>query len=274
MVKVVRFLTKIRIDTKNILAEKADVSHDTVAKVKKILKSNPDPQKLLELRQGKIKINNEYTKLVGKKSKSEFVPTCLFDESGNLIPDLSTIKSFTIRPLKDGKFRIEAVSVDNQRKVYETNNLIKVTEVKPLSTLSDEQPILTKPNPVPVRTITTSINSNTLETAETSTIIPSDNAQLHLLYEEYDFSTISNPLWEDLRTMFIQDVRKMNNYISLTMNDKCEFPKFCEKLRLELLNNWEKKNQPLGGSRKSPSKIIENLKKFKNLELQVNPYIR
>ena len=50
------------------------------------------------------------------------------------------------------------------------------------------------------------------------------------------------------------------------MNDKCEFPKFCEKLRLELLNNWEKKNQPLGGSRKSPSKIIENLKKFKNLD--------
>ena len=50
------------------------------------------------------------------------------------------------------------------------------------------------------------------------------------------------------------------------MDENCEFPKFCEKLRLELMKNWEEKNQPLGGSRKSESKIISDLRKFKDLD--------
>lgn len=296
---------KDKVDTKNILAKKANVSHDTLGKVKTILKGNPDSKTLTELRQGKLKINNVHSKLTGKKSKSEFVPTCLFDDSGNLIPDFSTIKSLTIIPSKDGKYRVEVVLTDNQRNLYETNNLIKVTEVKPLSTLSDDQPIPTEPNPVPVRTI------SPVESAEPSTITPSDNAHLHLLYEEYDFSTITNLLWEEIRAMYIKDVHRMfrtslpdseknieyngvddrhpsspcledvrtmfirsvrtgngrrKKYLSLTMDDKCEFPKFCEKLRLELLKNWEKKNQPLGGSRKSQSKIIKDMRKFKDLD--------
>jgi hypothetical protein len=91
-------------------------------------------------------------------------------------------------------------------------------------------------------------------------------------YEYYgiDGRYPSLPYLEDVRTRFIQSVRtgkgKKKKYLILTMDDKCEFPIFCEKLRLELLNNWEKKNQPLGGGRKTQSEIIENLKKFKDLD--------
>jgi hypothetical protein len=300
-----------RVDTKKILAERAGVSHDTLGKVKEILKQNPDTQTLTNLRQGKLKINSVHSKLTGKKTKSELIPTCLFDESGNLIPDFSTIKSLTIIPSKDGKYRVEVVLKDNQRNLYESNNLIKVTEVKPTSTPSDDQPIPTDPNPVPVvRTIYQSVD-NPFESSETTTLTSPDTNRLHILYEEYDFSTITNPLWEEIRAMYIKDVLRMfrtslpdygkefeyfgvddrhpsspfledvrtrfiqsvrtgngkkKKYLSLTMDDKCEFPKFCEKLRLELLNNWEKKNQPLGGGRKSQSDIIENLKKFKDLD--------
>lgn len=301
-----------RVDTKKILAERAGVSHDTLGKVKEIHKQNPDTQTLTDLRQGNLSINSVHSKLTGKKTKSELIPTCLFDESGNLIPDFSTIKTLTIIPSKDGKFRIEVLLTDNQRNLYETNNLIKVTEEKPTSTPSDDQPIPTEPTPVPVvRTISPSVN-NPVESPEPSTITSSDTNRLHILYEEYDFSTITNPLWEEIRAMYINDVLRMfrtslpdygknieyygvddrhpsspcladvrtrfiqsvraekgkrkKKYLSLTMDDKCEFPKFCERLRLELLNNWEKKNQPLGGGRKSQSEIIENLKKFKDLD--------
>ena len=92
-------------------------------------------------------------------------------------------------------------------------------------------------------------------------------------YEYYgvDGRHPSSPFLEDVRTRFIQSVRtekgkRKKKYLSLTMDDKCEFPKFCEKLRLELLDNWEKKNQPLGGSRKSQSKIIKDMRKFKDLD--------
>jgi hypothetical protein len=297
-----------RVDTKNILAEKADVSHDTLGKVKAILKSNPDTQTLSELRQGKLSINSVHSKLTGKKAKGEIIPTCLFDDSGNLIPDFSTIKRLTIIPSKEGKYRVEIVLSDNQRNFYETNNLINVTEEKPTSTPPDDQPIPTEPNPVP--TINLSVN-HSVESPEPSSITSSDTNRLHILYEEYDFSTITNPLWEEIRAMYIKDVLRMfrtslpdsgkdyeyygvddrhpsspyledvrtrfiqsvragkgkrKKYLSLTMDDKCEFPKFCEKLRLDLLHNWEKKNQPLGGGRKNQSDIIENLKKFKDLD--------
>lgn len=298
-----------KINTKKILSDKADVSSDTLSRVKNILSSNPDPETLAKLRQGELSINKEYTKKTGKKSKTEFVPTILFDESGNLIPDFSTIKSLTIVPSKNGKFRIEVSLKNNQKRCHETNNIIKVTEEKPLSSPNDDQPIPPSENPVTVNNITGTDTPS--EPTETFALTPSDSDRLHLLYEEYDFSTITNPLWEEIRAMYIKDILRMfrisipesektigyygvddrhpsspcledvrtrfiqrvratngkkKKYLSLEMDDSYEFPRFCENLRLELLNNWEKKNQPLGGSRKNQSRIIKDLKKFRDLD--------
>lgn len=299
-----------RIDTKKILSEKAGVSSDTLSRVKKIKDSNPDPETLTKLRSGELSVNKTYTQLTGKKSSVEPVSTVLFDESGKLIPDFSTIKNLTIIPSKDGGFRIEVTLNDKQKQYFETTNLIKVTEEKPLPNPSDDLLIPTPETPIPSEpdTIQESIPS---ESSEISTITPSDSTRLHILYEEYDFNTITNPLWEEIRTIYINDVRRMlktslpdcgkdyefygvddrhpsspyledvrtrfiqsvrtgkgrrKRYLSLEMDESFEFPRFCEKLRLELLHNWEKKNQPLGGSRKSQSTIIENLKKFKDLD--------
>jgi hypothetical protein len=298
-----------RVDTKKILAERAGVSHDTLGKVKEILKQNPDTQTLTNLRQGNLKINSVHSKLTGKKNP-EPIETNLFNDFGGFIPEISSLKSVKILPTPDGKFRIEVLTKENQKQFYETNNLIRVSEVKPTSTPSDDQAIPSEPTPVPVvRTISPLVN-NPVE-SEPSKITSSDTNRLHILYEEYDFSTITNPLWEEIRAMYINDVLRMfrtslpdsgkdyeyhgvddrhpsspyledvrtrfiqsvrtgnskrKKYLSLTMDDKCEFPIFCEKLRLELLNNWEKKNQPLGGGRKTQSEIIENLKKFKDLD--------
>lgn len=299
-----------RIDTKGILSKKAGASSDTLSRVKKILKSNPTPEILEKLRSGELSVNKTYTLQTGNKSKVESVSTILFDESGNLIPDFSTIKSLTITTSKDGGFRIEVTQNDKQKQYYETTSLVKVTEEKPLPNPSDDPVIPTPENPIPTESVSIQEN-NPVEHSEISTITPSDTDRLHILYEEYDFNTITNPLWEEIRTMYINDVRKMTRislpdcgkdyeyygvddrhpsspyleevrtrfiqsvrtgkgrrkrYLSLEMNESCEFPRFCEKLRLELLHNWEKKNQPLGGSRKSQSTIMENLKKFKDLD--------
>lgn len=294
-----------KINTKRILSEKADVSTDTLSRVKNILSNNPDPETLTKLRSGELSVNKVYTEKTGKKSKVEPVPTILFDESGNLIPDFTTIKSLTITPSKDGQFRIEVTLNNKQKQYYETTNLIRVTEEKPLSSPPDDFVVPTSENPIPTEPVTT----NSSESSDISNISPSDTERLHILYEEYDFSTITNLLWEEIRTMYINDVRRMlksslpdcgkdneyygvddrhpsspyledvrtrfiksvregkgrrKKYLVQNMDDSYEFPKFCEKLRLELLDNWEKKNQPLGGSRKNHQQIIENLIDFKN----------
>jgi len=296
---------KDKVDTKNILAKKADVSHDTLGKVKAILKSNPDTQTLTELRQGKLKINNVHSKLTGKKNP-EPIETCLFNDLGGFVPELSSLKSVKIIPTKDGKFRVEVVTKENQKQVYETSNQIQITEIKPESTPSDSLP------DVPAEKVDNSIQETVVETPEVkeeSTITPTtpDEKLLHITYQEYDFDTITNPLWEDIRTMFIKDVqrmlklfqlesgesidypdfehdnpsrysledlrtmfikviRKRFKYFSLKMDEGCEYPKFCEKLRLELVKNLEEKNQPLGGCRKTQSQIISELKQFKDLD--------
>jgi len=299
-----------KINTKKILSEKSRVSSDTLSRAKKILDSNPDPETLTKLRGGELSVNKVYTEKTGKKSKVELVSTILFDEHGNLIPDFSTIKSLTITPFKDGLFRIEITLNDKQKQYYETTNLIKITEIKPLSSPSDDLVISTPENPIPTEPVSVQDN-NASENSETPTISPSDTNRLHILYEEYNFDTITNPRWEEIRSIYINDVRRMlrvslpdcgkdyeyygvddshtssqyledlktmfiqkvragkgkrKKYLSLEMDESCEFPKLCEKIRLELLNNWEKKNQPLGGSRKSHQQIIKDLKKFKDLD--------
>lgn len=300
-----------RIDTKGILSKKAGASSDTLSRVKKILKSNPTPEILEKLRSGELSVNKTYTLQTGNKYKVESVYTILFDESGKLMPDFSTIKNLTIIPSKDGGFRIEVTLNDKQKQYYETTNLIKVTEEKPLPSTADDLVIPIPETPIPSEPVSIQ-ESIPSESSEISTITTSDSDRLHILYEEYDFDTITNLRWEEIRTMYINDVSRMlrtslpdsgkdweyygvddrhpsspyleevrtrfiqtvrddngkrkKKYLSLKMDDSYQFPKFCEKLRLELLNNWETKNQPLGGGRKSQSTIIENLKKFKDLD--------
>jgi hypothetical protein len=303
-----------RIDTKRILSEKADVSSDTLSRVKNILSDNPDPETITKLRRGEISVNKVYTSMTGKtgkKSKNEFELTSLFDGSGNLIPDFTTIKTLTITPSKDGQFRIEVTLKDKQKQYFETTNLIKVTEEKPFPNPSNDEPLPTEGNPVPEVPVNNPSGNLLNETGKDSTLTQPDNNRLHILYEEYDFSTITNPLWEDLRIIYINDVRRMlktslpdsgkgndyngvddrhpsspclndvrtmfiqsvratngkrKKYHSLNMDEHCKFPKLCEKIRLELLGNWKKKNQPLGGSRKSHQQIIESLKEFKDAD--------
>jgi len=149
----------------------------------------------------------------------------------------------TIIPTKDGSFKIEVITKKNEKQVYETINQIVVTETKPTA---DTTASLGNPKPIVPLT--------------------EDTKLLHILYGEYDFNTISNLGWEDLRTMFIQDVRKLYKYVSLNMSEDSTFRVFTEKLRLELLKNWEEKNQALGGGRKNEMKIISDLKKFKDFD--------
>lgn len=299
-----------RIDTKKILSDKAGVSSDTLSRVKKIKDSNPDPETLTKLRSGELSVNKTYTQLTGKKSSVEPVFTVLFDEFGNLIPDFATIKNLSIIPSKDGGFRIEVTLNDKQKQYFETTNFIKVSEEKPLPSPSEDLVIPTPETPIlsePV-SILESIPSGSSKISQSN---PTDTDRLHILYEEYDFDTITNPIWEDLRTIYINDVRRMlktsisdcgkdyeyygvddrhlsssyledvrtrfiqsvrtgkgrrKRYLSLEMDESFEFPRFCEKLRLELLHNWEKKNQPLGGSRKSHHQIIKSLQDFKDVD--------
>ena len=218
-----------RIDAKKILGEKAGVSHDTLAKAKKILKDVSDPQILDDLRKGDRTISNVYNEITGKNLKKEPIQTELFDAFGGLIPDWSNIKSLTIKPSKDGSFKVEVLSKRNEIQVYETTNQLMVTETKPKTPIEDQ-------------------------------------SLLHLLYQEYDFDTISNPLWEDLRTLFIKDVRILHKYVSLQMDEKSPFRVFTEKLRLQLKKNWDEKHQPLGGGRKPELKIIRELTKFKDVD--------
>jgi len=218
-----------RIDAKKILGEKAGVSHDTFAKAKKISKEVKDSEVLNELRKGDRSISNVYNELTGKKPKTEPIPKQLFDGLGSFIPELSSLKSLTIIPTKDGLYRIEVITKQNEKQVCETVNQIVITESKPLKPDTDEK-------------------------------------LLHLLYDVYDFDTISNPYWEDLRSLFIRDVRKIFKYVSLKMDEKSDFRLFCEKLRLEIEKNWKEKNQPIGGGMKNEDQIISELKIFKDLD--------
>lgn len=220
---------KDRIDTKKILARKAGVSHNTLAKVKKISNEVEDPKVIDDLRKGDRSISSAYNELTGKISKPEPLQHKFFDSFGELISEWSTLKSMTITPNKDGSFIIDVLTTENKKQTYETTNQIVVKEIKPAT-------------------------------------LTSDTRLLHILYDDYDFNTISNLEWEDIRTMFIQDIRKIYKYVSLNMSEDSTFRVFTEKLRLELLKNWEEKNLPLGGGRKTEMKIIHELKKFKDLD--------
>jgi len=258
---------KEKVDTKKILGKKAGVSHDTIAKAKMISETVKDPETLKELRQGKHSINSVYNELKGKKSKSEPIQQQLFDHFGRLIPDWSTLKSLTIIPSKDGSFKIEVITKENQKLFYETVNQIMVAEIEPkpvptdnmLDTLYEEHENQNQDDET--------VNQTVVTEPETKTkTVPTYEKLLHTLYEDYDFDNISNPYWEDLRTLYIREVQKLFKSVWKKMNKNSAFLLFAEKLRLELEKNWYEKHQPLGGGRKTNKKIISELKKFKDID--------
>ena len=256
---------KETIDTKKILGKKADVSHDTIAKVKKISETVKDPETLKELRQGNRTINGVYNKLTGKEPKPETIQQQLFDQFGGLIPDMSTLKSLTIIPTKDGSFKVEAITKENQKLVHETLNQIMVAEIKPKpDSTEDMLDILYK-----VGENQNNDNESVNQTMVTETepeLVPVDEKLLHVSYEEYDFSSILNPYYEDLRTLFIRETLKLDKSVWKKMDKNSAFLLFAEKLQLELLKNWNEKHQPLGGGRKTSEKIISELKRFKDID--------